>query len=231
MTTKATIDSIRFAPILALAVVLHLALLCAPLLLVADFHGITSSPRLAAFLCLVSVWCVVESSCSHTEMHRVKSTAGPYWLPLAVGLALLMTFWIMLADVALFARSPGLSLGIAGALLMGMGILLRFLAIRRLGEFFLNEVTLLPGQPLVTTGVYGRLRHPSETGTICLATGAAILLGSLAGLCAFASILLPCLIWRTRLEDEVLCRRHPVEFRHYARRVPAFLPWLRESKP
>ena len=230
MTTKQIVDSIRCASILAVAVILHLALLCAPLMMMAGRREITSHPNMAGFLLLVSVWCVVEISISHSEIYRVKGTVGPRWLPLAVGLVLLMTFWITLADAALFARSPGLSLGIAGALLMGMGIALRYLAVRRLGEFFLNEVTLLPGQPLITTGVYGRMRHPSETGTICLATGGAILLGSVAGLSAFALILLPCLIWRTRLEDKLLCRRHPIGFRQYARRVPAFLPGLRRSQ-
>lgn len=218
---------LQSVPVLALAVHLHLLLLCAPLLLLSDIDAMTGRPHLAAFLVLISTWCVVEASVSHSGTHGIRTAAGPRWLPVAIGLVLLVTFWITLVDGALFARRTPMVAAVTGAVLMGTGIALRCLAVRRLGVFFLNEVAVLPGQPLVTSGIYGAMRHPSETGTLCLAVGGAIMLGSLPGLAACTLLLFPCLLWRTRLEDRVLRRRYPADFQRYATEVPAFLPGFR----
>jgi protein-S-isoprenylcysteine O-methyltransferase len=112
---------------------------------------------------------------------------------------------------------------------MVAGLTLRYFAIRTLGSFFLNEVAVMPKQSLVTHGIYGSLRHPSETGTVCLAFGGATLLGSQYGLAASTLLLLPFLIWRTRLEDRMLRNHYAMEFGRYAADVPAFLPRVRRT--
>jgi len=91
-----------------------------------------------------------------------------------------------------------------GIIFMITGVTLRCLSIYTLGSYFLNEVSLLPGQPLVTNGIYGLLRHPSEAGIIFLAFGGTMVLGSIVGLIASIILLLPCVFWRTRLEDSML---------------------------
>ena len=213
--------------IVALAGIFHLLLLCVPFAFLNEgIHNLTN-PRIVVFLLVVSAWCFVESMASAGEQRLPMKSHGPQHLPLAIGLFLLITFWVSLADSALFVSTPFGAVAVVGALAMVVGIVLRYLSLRTLGAFFLNEVAMMPGQPLVTGGVYGLLRHPSEAGTICLAFGGAIVLGSTYGLMAGALLLLPCVIWRTRLEDRMLRDHDPVGFGLYRREVSAFLPRIR----
>ena len=159
----------------------------------------------------------------------LTAALGPRWLALVIGSAMLAAFWVSAADAASRLPRPFDAASGAGTVLMVTGIALRYLSIRTLGAYIQNEVAILPGQPLVTRGIFRLLRHPSETGTLCLAFGGVVLLGSLAGAAVCAAVLLPCVIWRTRLEDVMLRRHHPVAFRRYAGEVGAFFPRIRPA--
>ena len=221
---------LRLFAIVAAAGISHLLLLCAPLAFVNGGYGNAKNQTIVVFLFVVSAWCFVESAASAAGIRLPIKSHGPQRLPLVIGLSLLITFWVSVTDNALSISTPFGSAAVAGTMLMVAGIALRYLSLRALGIFFLNEVAIMPGQRLVTHGIYGSVRHPSETGTMCLAFGGVILLGSVYGLMASSLLLLPCLIWRTRLEDRMLRNHYAIEFGRYARDVPAFLPRIRLSR-
>ncbi|MHC4974293.1 MAG: methyltransferase family protein [Planctomycetota bacterium] len=79
-------------------------------------------------------------------------------------------------------------------------------------------------RPLVTHGIYARMRHPSETGTLLIAAGAAALLASPTALVIVVLWITPCVLRRIRLEDRLLARHFPTAFAVWAKRVPALLP-------
>ncbi|HEY1598865.1 MAG TPA: isoprenylcysteine carboxylmethyltransferase family protein [Pirellulales bacterium] len=155
--------------------------------------------------------------------------AGPRWLMPFMGAAILLTLVVSLVDCALDTQEPVRLLNAAGAVLMLTGAVLRSWAIKTLGRYFLDEVTILPDQPLVTCGPFAYLRHPSELGTMCLVLGSAMVLGSLTGAVLFVVLIVPCVLWRTRLEDVVLAHHFPVEFAAYCRQVHAFRPVMRAT--
>ena len=206
---------------------LHALLLCLPVVICMPWHGLVPHAAVVLFLLLISVWCLIESVQSSNNMRFPMQSYGPSCLPYLVGMSLLSAFWVSLADIFVFAITPSNVLIIVGSLLMAVGILLRYLSLRTLGEFFLNEITMLPGQPLVTHGIYGAVRHPSETGILCLAIGGAVMLGSICGFLIVALLLSPFLVWRVKLEDRMLRSHYPCEFEHYQKLVPAFFPSLR----
>ena len=216
--------ALRSLPMLAGAGILHLVLLSWPILLVRNSHGVIANPRILAFLFLASVWFFTESLVSLNERHRPTGINCRSWLELRIGAAILLTFWMCILDV------PAVDLGInglvtvCGPVLMAAGIFFRCVSVRALGRYFLNDVAVVPGQPLVRTGIYGVVRHPSEVGTIFLVLGAAMLFESTLGLTAGLLLLLPAVIRRTRLEDEVLRREHAAAFVDYARQVGALIP-------
>ncbi len=218
---------LRRLAIVAAGGVLHILLLCAPVAFVSKGCPCAENPKITVFLLVVTAWYFVESIASAAEVRLPLRSTGPQRLPLAIGLSLLITFWVSLTHSALSSSTAFGFASFAGTMVMMAGIVLRYLSLRTLGGFFLNEVALMPGQPLVTTGIYGSLRHPSETGTICVAFGGAIVLGSGAGLLAGMLLVLPFLIYRTRLEDRMLRSHYATEFLRYAREVPAFLPSIR----
>jgi len=116
-----------------------------------------------------------------------------------------------------------------GAALMVVGATSRWLSIRTLGKFFLNDVAVVPGQPLMTRGIYRVVRHPSELGTLCLVLGAVTLRESMPGLIAFLVLLLPGVLRRTRLEDAVLRCHHPAAFALYVCDVGGLIPRFRRG--
>ena len=85
---------------------------------------------------------------------------------------------------------------------------------------------LEPGRhadPLVTTGIRSRVRHPIYLGHFCELLGWTIAFGtiSLIALAAFAAVTGAIML---RLEDKELEQRFGVAYSEYRRSVPAILP-------
>ena len=83
-------------------------------------------------------------------------------------------------------------------------------AIRGLGEHFRTRLEGAPDQPLITTGFYAWIRHPSELGNGCIVLGLATLAdaGAFVALVAAAALLL--VNARVRAEDAALVELSPV---------------------
>ena len=229
MIVKNLVKLINLLRRLTLVGIINLLLLCTPILLLDGVDRISSDPHITIFLLLANVWCVMEILASSVHSRPSLSGTSHRWLAPTIGMALLVVFWISIAETAL--RTPT-SFGLdayGGVTLMVAGGALRCHAIYTLGPYFLDEISLLPGQPLVTHGVYGLFRHPSELGTLCLAFGGAIVLQSLVGLITCTVVLLPCILLRIRLEDTLLRCHHPIAFSKHEREVPALLPLIRRT--
>jgi len=219
----------RSLAIVAAAGCVHLLMLSVPVLLIRGLPSATGDPRLLLFLFLASFWFGLESVASQNEPLRLTGTSDRPWLELEIGGAILVTFWICVLSVPPANRSDlGMTTAI-GAALMVVGATSRWLSIRTLGKFFLNDVAVVPGQPLMTQGIYRVVRHPSELGTLCLVLGAVTLRESMSGLIAFLVLLLPGVLRRTRLEDAVLRCHHPAAFALYVCDVGGLIPRFRRG--
>ncbi len=181
---------------------LHVALLAGVAVASSRDAEVLTRPSLLVYLGLMAVWCAVEAR-SHAPRPCVR--AG--WLPAAIGAALV---GCSITAVAEFAWRTEAASGaealrvIVGATMMVIGIALRISAIRGLGRFFLDGLTLLDDHRRVNTGVYARMRHPSELGTLLLAAGTVTTLGSQsAGLLALLT-LMPLVLVRIHLENRLM---------------------------
>ncbi|GIW11283.1 MAG: hypothetical protein KatS3mg061_2340 [Dehalococcoidia bacterium] len=81
-----------------------------------------------------------------------------------------------------------------------------------------------PGAPLVTSGIYGCVRHPIYGGIVMAAVGAALALGSLSRL-LLALVLLGFFGAKSEVEERWLLAQHP-EYAAYRARVRRMLPGL-----
>ena len=79
---------------------------------------------------------------------------------------------------------------------------------------------------MVQEGVYAWMRHPSETGMLLVALGAAILLGSGVAAAVWGALLLPLALARISIEDRCLSEAFGAKHRSYRRRVRALVPFL-----
>jgi methyltransferase len=109
-----------------------------------------------------------------------------------------------LAEVLFLSRPVLLVTAVLALPLIGIGRHLRRSAREALGQRWTLDVASLPGSPLVTGGIYGRMRHPEYTGTYLLLVAVPLLHGAVitAFFAAVAGAAL--LLRRVRLEEHVL---------------------------
>jgi len=199
-------------------------LMLLPSILSGKPHLILIDHRLQVFLVIMALWVVLEARGSNQVMLHNEQRQHT-WLPYVMSASMLCLFLTSLTERALSEITPFTILSIIGAIMMIAGVLLRYFAIRTLGNYFLDDVTVISGQPLITTGIYSRLRHPSEAGNLCIASGAAFLPGSWIGLAIAIFLVLPIVIIRIKLEDRMLMNHYPDTFPAYQQDVPALLPF------
>jgi protein-S-isoprenylcysteine O-methyltransferase Ste14 len=115
----------------------------------------------------------------------------------------------LLAAVAT-ARLPGAAIAgqpaafIAGLVVAWAGLGLRVWAFQTLGEYFTFRVQTSDDQPVITTGPYRALRHPSYTGLELILIGIGLLYGNWIGLAAITILPLAALVYRIRIEERAL---------------------------
>lgn len=95
----------------------------------------------------------------------------------------------------------------AGDLLVVSFFYVAFLAFRE-NSFAAATVEIASGQHVVSTGIYGRIRHPMYAGGLALFIGMPLALGSFWGLLAFP-VALPALVWRLLDEERLLGKNLP----------------------
>lgn len=105
-----------------------------------------------------------------------------------------------------------------GLLVFAAGTALAAVAARQLARGWEES----PGE-LVTTGLYGHLRHPMYAGYIVQGAGCMLMLGVLWSWALYGLALL-LVFWRTVREDRELAAARPAEFAIWKGRVKRFIP-------
>jgi protein-S-isoprenylcysteine O-methyltransferase Ste14 len=221
----------RLLGLTLLAVLLNAALLLIPSILFAYPSLVLEDTRLAAFIVIVTGWIMLESVASHSSSSQQDSKTSSGCLVNLMSAAVLALFLVSLMEQSLTGIQPFTIASLLGLVLMVIGIGLRFAAIHSLASYFLDDVIVVSGQTLVTSGIYAYIRHPSELGNLCIAFGCPVLLGSTSGLLLSSLFLLPIVLLRIHLEDKLLRHHFPEHFPDYSCAVPALLPWRLPQKP
>lgn len=187
---------------------LHATFLVAAAIVSSGDVAALAQPRFAVFLSLMAFWCAAEAF-AHAPRPCCKKPGAIHaaWLPAAIGAALLASSVVGVSEYA--RRLEPVSdldaiMSFAGATMMALGITLRIIAIRALGRFFLDGLTLLDEHPRVNTGIYAHMQHPSELGSLFLTTGMVATLGSPMGGLVVLLILLPLILMRMHLENTLM---------------------------
>jgi len=160
-----------------------------------------------------------------------------FWRRVGLRAALAAQFMLVaLVAVAVYlARRPLLSieygdhppLAIAGGALIAASIALRFVVSSRLRKKTLMGIPELApdsqGVPLITDGVYARLRHPRYVQVAVALVGGALLTNYLAAYVACAAGLVA-LRLIVSLEERELRQRFGQAYDEYCARTPRFIP-------
>jgi protein-S-isoprenylcysteine O-methyltransferase Ste14 len=137
------------------------------------------------------------------------------WVPFVVAY-----FFPISVDLPMPVRLAGLAIAIASAVFAAW-------AMWSLGRSYGIRMDLFDGHRLVTAGPYRLTRHPMYLGIVSFHVGATMALESLALLVITLVYVLPFTALRIRAEERVLAEWFGDEFRTFAGRVPALVPFTR----
>jgi protein-S-isoprenylcysteine O-methyltransferase Ste14 len=124
-------------------------------------------------------------------------------------------FWVIGGDAVRW-------LGVA---LFTVGGAIRLWPVYVLGNRFSGLVAIQPGHTLVTSGIYGVIRHPSYLGLLFTSLGWALVFRSWVGVIITGATLLP-LLARISAEERLLRSQFGDEYEAYRARTSRLIPGL-----
>jgi protein-S-isoprenylcysteine O-methyltransferase Ste14 len=189
-----------------------------------------TTATVVAFWVLFYVWLGSEMWLGY-RLRRIPSDAtnrdagskwwliASVWTTAAAGIGLAFGF----PDAAI--RTGRTEVFVAGLALMIAGMALRWYSIRVLGASFTLEVATRPGQAIVQSGPYRRIRHPSYTGALLTLLGILLCCVNFASLAAIVLALAGYAV-RIRVEEGALAAQLGAPYQEYMRRTKRLIPFL-----
>ena len=109
------------------------------------------------------------------------------------------------------------------AIMIAFGLILRIWAVVSLGRWFTWNVTVQPGQVLVTDGPYRVIRHPGYIGAWLVFVGSCVLLRSYVAALVASMLLLMAFLRRIRHEESLMLATFP-EYETYKGTTGSLIP-------
>jgi len=115
---------------------------------------------------------------------------------------------------------------VAGIVLMVLGIVLRAWAVIALGRNFTVYVQVRDEQPVVDSGPYRLLRHPSYTGLLLVCLGIGLALGNWLALVVVVVLPTAVILVRIRVEERALLAGIGEPYRRFMATRKRLIPWV-----
>ncbi len=147
--------------------------------------------------------------------------------PALIG-GILLSVW---AGIGVASALPGAAMPaaravfIVGAVLALLGVALRVYAVTSLGRWFELRVTTSSDQPVVESGPYRFVRHPSYTGVLLTVLGVQLMLANWLSLACFV-IAWPGFAYRIAVEEAALASGIGAPYRDYMKRTRRLIPFV-----
>ena len=185
-----------------------------------------SHPALIALALALSVLAGASLFAGGNLSPGVREDRGNRWVILALALiGLLDAYLPAYADRKEFWTIDGDAIRWLGVALFAAGGALRIWPVFVLGRRFSGLVAIQPGHTLVTSGIYGVIRHPSYLGLLVNSLGWGLAFRSGVGV-LLAALIVPPLLARIRAEEALLRTHFGGEYDSYCARTSRLIPRL-----
>jgi protein-S-isoprenylcysteine O-methyltransferase Ste14 len=156
----------------------------------------------------------------------VREDRGNRWVIVAFGvIGLLQAYVPAWTDRKQIWILDGDAIRWVGVILFAAGGALRLWPVFVLGHRFSGLVAIQPGHRLVTSGIYGVIRHPSYLGLLVSSLGWGLAFRSGIGV-LLAALLVPPLFARIRAEERLLREQFGGEYEAYRARTSRLIPGI-----
>jgi protein-S-isoprenylcysteine O-methyltransferase Ste14 len=156
----------------------------------------------------------------------VREDRGNRWVIAAFGaIGLLAAFLPAYTDRTEFWTIDGDAVRWLGVVLFAAGGALRLWPVYVLGDRFSGLVAIQHGHTLVTSGIYGVIRHPSYMGLILNLLGWSLAYRSGVGM-LLTALFIPPFIARIVAEERLLGQEFGIKYEAYCARTWRLVPWV-----
>lgn len=192
--------------------------------------GVTASffahPALIALTVALSLMAGASLFAGGNLSPGVREDRGNRWVLAAFGvIGLLDGYLPAWTDRVGFWTIHGDAVRWLGVFLFAAGGALRIWPVFVLGNRFSGLVAIQPGHTLVTSGVYGVIRHPSYLGMLVFSLGWGLAFRSGVGI-LLTALFLPPLLARIRAEERLLRTQFGAQYDGYSARTSRLIPGL-----
>ena len=143
-----------------------------------------------------------------------------------MGVATLIAYPIAFVKAWSFPVSWHVPLFVVGLLLMFFGSVLRRYCWRTLGEYFTGDVSVKPDQPIISSGPYRLVRHPSYTAGMMMYIGIGFALGSWFSLALLTITTVATYSYRVLVEERVLLDALGEPYDAFLKGRKRFIPYI-----
>jgi protein-S-isoprenylcysteine O-methyltransferase Ste14 len=141
-------------------------------------------------------------------------------------IALLVAYLLAFVKAWSFPRNWQVPLFVVGVVMILLGSLLRRYCWRTLGEYFTGDVRARADQPVVTSGPYRLVRHPSYTAGMVMFIGIGLALGNWLSLVLLTIATIATYSYRVVVEEHALLEAIGEPYLAYMKERKRFIPYI-----
>lgn len=118
-----------------------------------------------------------------------------------------------------------LSIKLISVFVTFLGLIVAIIARKTLADNWSGNIEIKKGHELITSGIYGYIRHPIYTGVLLMGIGTLIFTQTLI-LILFVFGMSAFFIFKLTREEKLLTKHFPKEYPAYKKRVKALIPFV-----
>jgi protein-S-isoprenylcysteine O-methyltransferase Ste14 len=158
--------------------------------------------------------------------NRAKDSGSLQVILLGMWLALFVSFPLAFVRSLSFPPRWSLIAFCAGTALLVAGSLLRRHCWKMLGQYFTGDVQARADQPVIMSGAYRWVRHPSYTGGILMFSGIGLALANWASFIILVVVSIAVYSYRIRVEERALLQSLGEPYSAYMKTRKRFVPFV-----
>ena len=171
-------------------------------------------------------WKVVRGGMEGAKREESKDGGSIRVMLAGMWIALMLAFPLAFIRAWMFPLRLQLPLFAIGISLILLGSLLRRYCWRTLGEYFTGDVRARSDQPVIDTGPYKLVRHPSYTAGMMMFIGIGLSLGSWLSLALLTVATIATYVYRVVVEERALLETIGEPYRVYCGERKRFIPYV-----
>jgi protein-S-isoprenylcysteine O-methyltransferase Ste14 len=171
-------------------------------------------------------WKVVQGGIEGAKSADSKDSGSMRVLLGGMWISLFLAFLLAFVGAWSFTKRVQLPMFAAGVSLILLGSLLRRYCWRTLGKYFTGDVRARSDQPVIRTGPYSLVRHPSYTAGMMMFIGIGLALGNWVSLALLTIATIATYSYRVVIEERTLLDTIGEPYGSYMKERKRFIPYI-----